>query len=266
VKIRKNAQKAVLERDAAWGDALAKFLNPLRKRKEVLGAVLAGSRAAGTETKQSDIDVHIVLSDSSTWRERGNVMIGGYCIEYFMNPASQLRAYRRENYRSGNKIDARMFAFGRILFDKTGEVSKIQRESARDFKKEFKRQSKTATELGKYLLWDDLDNLVDVHASKAPTYAYVHALLLQRSIETYARFLKAELVPPSKLYRFLTDATFAARYRIAPFPDRQFVKLFLDCASDSHPTRIERLVQYVLAKMGGFKLDGWRLRGPLMLD
>lgn len=61
-----------------WEKALHKFLVPWRKRKDALGCLVCGSFVTGNPSKHSDIDVHIVLSDSVTWRERGNKLIDEY--------------------------------------------------------------------------------------------------------------------------------------------------------------------------------------------
>jgi len=69
-----------------WQLALEKFLKEWKEKDFVEGALLTGSYAIGMETKYSDVDVYIILSDSVEWRERGNKVIDGVLIEYFANP------------------------------------------------------------------------------------------------------------------------------------------------------------------------------------
>jgi hypothetical protein len=47
---------------ARWEDALNQFLGSWRDRSDVIGALATGSRVLGTDTRNSDVDVHIVLS------------------------------------------------------------------------------------------------------------------------------------------------------------------------------------------------------------
>jgi predicted nucleotidyltransferase len=61
-----------------WEHALDRFLLGWKVRAYVKGAVVCGSRVAGTATKFSDIDVHIVMDDRVRWRERGLKIVDGY--------------------------------------------------------------------------------------------------------------------------------------------------------------------------------------------
>ncbi len=87
-------------------------------------------------------------------------------------------------------------------------------------------------------------------------------LHVQLVMNTYAKFLQAETPSPGKLHRFLGDAGFRRRYKIEPLPDRVFVQKLESCLEKASLKRLERLTAHVLAKMGGFEIDGWKLRTP----
>src|SRR2546422_142981 len=117
-----------------WETALRKFLAPWKARTDVVGALVCGSRVHGTATRRSDVDVHIVLRAGVRWRERGNKIVDGYLVEYFANPAWQHRKYEIEDAKDNTRINARMFAFGRIIFEKDGSVARLQRSGRRAFR------------------------------------------------------------------------------------------------------------------------------------
>ena len=60
-----------------WEKALYKFLEKYQDKPYFEGALLCGSYSTGNQNKFSDVDVHIVTSDSQNWRERGNKIVDG---------------------------------------------------------------------------------------------------------------------------------------------------------------------------------------------
>lgn len=243
--------------------AVEEFLEGWKDRPEVVGALLTGSYAAGTETEHSDIDVHIVLSDKVKWRERGNKMVDGHLIEYFANPAAQHARYFEEDFQEGDNADARMFAIGRILFDKTGEVAKLVSAAKRQLKRKLGPPSKRWLEFSKYGMWDQLVNLRDLHEEDSPAFGYLYNLHVGTVIKTYARFLGAEIGAPAKLHRFFSDKDFRKGQQLPVFPDARFAKMAKLCLEVQDFKEADKLTGYALKKMGGFDIDGWKVRSPL---
>ena len=101
-----------------WQLALEKFLEEWKEKDFVEAALLTGSRAIGTDTLYSDVDIYIILSDSVDWRERGNKVIDGVLIEYFANPPRQIKHYFEKEFKENSKCTARIVAVGETLFDK----------------------------------------------------------------------------------------------------------------------------------------------------
>lgn len=250
----------------AWEHALNKFLVEWKKKDYVLGAMATGSYVIGRATKYSDIDVHIILSDNIEWRERGNKIVDNFLIEYFANPIHRLKSYQEEDQRENSRTSARMFCTGKIIFDKTGIVTKLKLDAEKEIKREFKNPDDIWIELAKYKLWDHLDTLKDLNDRNAQNFEYVYYLTLENLITTYAKYVRAEVPPPFKISTILTDDTFRRDYKFEKFPDHELVELLLKCLEKKEHAQmlesIKKLMNYVLEKMGGFKIDGWKIRTP----
>jgi len=240
--------------------ALEKFLKSWEEKDYCLAAMVFGSYAVGNSDKYSDIDVNIILSDSVKWRERGNKIIDGVLIEYFANPVSWIKKYQKDNYADGNRITARMYGTGKIIFDKTGIAKKLQMESKKQLRKKFPKKDKAWIELKKYQMWDRLDELKVLKNSKCPSFNFVFQVSLLNILETYVQFLGSDIPPVSKLYRFISDKNYRMNYQIDEFPDLNFVKLFNNCLKANSLQNFKKLTEYTLDKMGGFNIDGWCLR------
>ncbi len=243
-----------------WEIALNKFIKKWERQKKVTGALLTGSYVTGTPSKYSDIDIYIVLSDDMKTRERGNRIIDGYLMEYFANPVRQIKAYFKEEFEKNKSITARMFATGKVLFDKKGDVKALRKEAERWMRKKFRKPDKASVEISKYSLWDDLDNLKELHSSKSVIFRFAYFFLLQEIMNVYSKYLQIEIVAPSKLLKYLTSEQFRKKYILKEFPDKTFARLFVKCLKKDDMGLIKNLTNYVLDKLGGFDIDGWKLR------
>ena len=92
--------------------ALNKFAEKHKQNKHVIAILVTGSYIHSKPDKNSDLDVCIIV-DESTTRERGNTWVNGVEIEYFINPVKQVR------HSFDTEIDspqlAHMFANSKVI-------------------------------------------------------------------------------------------------------------------------------------------------------
>lgn len=250
-----------------WEIALEKFVSKWKNKKEVVGAIVCGSYVTGNPSKHSDIDIHLILDKKVKWRERGNEIIDGILIEYFANPLSQHIKYFEDDFKSRRKINIHMFTTGRILFDKNGDLKKII-EIAKDWdKKKFDKPKKIPIEISKYFIWDMRDNLEEVYESNNEEFYFVYYNFLNDLFESYSKYLRFDGVNVNKIRRFLTDNKDKTKYKMPDFPDSNFVSMFVDAIKLKDKKEMmgsyHKLTDYVLNKMSGFNIDGWKIRSPV---
>ena len=126
-----------------WETALKTFLKKYENNPSFEGALLCGSYAWGNQNSFSDIDVNILTSNSQDWRERGNIKIDDYLVEYFINPTKQIHQKFRDETKKGIVTCATMFAYGKIIADKNGYVKKLQKEAKTVLKKTMPKYKAT---------------------------------------------------------------------------------------------------------------------------
>ena len=251
-----------------WEKALNKFLESWKNRKEVIGALVCGSYVTGNPSKHSDIDLHIILKKGTKWRERGNKIIDGILIEYFANPAKNHEEYAKEDIKQRRKVNPHMFSTGKILFDKTGEVKELIHDSKKYMLKKYPKLNKIQIELSKYHLWDMYDNLEEVFETDAKEFFFVFYNDLKELFETYAKFLQFDSIPAYKSRCFLVNKKDKKKYCINDFPDKTFVKIYVNAMNLKDKAKMmkeyQKLTKYVLTKMGGFNIDGWKIRSSAL--
>ena len=105
-----------------WKLALNEFIKPYMQDEDVEAILLVGSYAVGNQNENSDIDVYVILKDDVDYRERGNKLVEGYLIEYFINPIYKVKEYLLEDKRGRGGSMANMLLNCQVLLDKHGII------------------------------------------------------------------------------------------------------------------------------------------------
>lgn len=250
-----------------WEEAVEKFLKEWKSKKEVIGAMVCGSYVIGKPSKHSDIDLHIILSDSIKWRERGNKFVDGFLIEYFANPSNQLKHYFEDDLSDNSYQSPTMFLTGKIIFDKEGKIKELKKLAEEYRKKSFKKFNEVSLELQKYSLWDNLDNLQDNAISDSPDFNFIYFNSLEALRKAYCRYLGYVISNIDKAYKTLNKKEYRNKYLQEDFPDKTFIKLFNKCLHVEDKKKMmkkfEKITIYVFHKMGSFNIDGWKIRSKV---
>ncbi|KKI90074.1 DNA polymerase [Bacillus sp. SA1-12] len=246
-----------------WEKALHKFLKEWIDRNDVIAALVCGSYVTGNPTKRSDIDVHILLSDEANWRERGNKQIDKYLIEYFVNPPRQIRQYFQEDFRDHRTMSMVQFLTGQVLFDKTGVIEELKREAQEWINKKHEKPNYILQEIKKYGIWDTCDNLQDCYEQQSPDFYLIYYHSLSNLFNQYCLYLGLELIPPYQILSYLKNTDFKEKYLKDTFPDTEFSNMFIKAIEQKENLEMinnyKQLSKYVLDKMGGFDIDGWKI-------
>ena len=159
-----------------------------------------------------------------------------------------------------------MFCTGKLLFDKTGELKQLVKDSRKYLVKKYPKQNKIQVELAKYHIWDMFDNLEEVFEAEGKEFFFVFYNNLNELFEIYAKFLQFDSIPVYKLRRFLVDEKNKKKYHVSNFPDEKFVKMFIKAINIKDKSKMmkeyQKLTNHVLDKMGGFNIDGWKIKSP----
>ena len=253
----------------AWQRALQEFIAPWRARPDVVGALVCGSYVTGAPSPRSDIDVVIVLAPRVKYRERGNRVVGGYLLEYFANPAAQFRAYFRRDHARNRPHTATMFATGRVLFDPRSAVRQLRADARAWLARPLRAPKREELAVERYFFWDMLDNLRDLDERGSAGFAHAYQHHVQEVYEFYARCLRQPVLPARQLYAYLSDARARRKYLLSPFPDRRFAALLLQALRAREQSAMRRAAEALTAhatrQLGGFEIDGFKLRSKLLL-
>lgn len=242
------------------------FLEMRKSYDEVVWAVLCGSFVTWSPSAHSDIDLHILLEDTATRRERWNVSMGGFLIEYFINPVRLHYEYAEEDYQQRRIVNAHMFVTWKLLFDTTWAVTKLIDDMKQHIDKTYKPMDHSRLELVKYGIRDMCDNLQEIYDAQWSEFPFVYYASLYALFDLYAEYLQYRHIEKHKVARFLKQKSQRNKYLIDDFPDALFSQKFLEAITvddnDTHTMMkmYEQLTEHVLQQMWWFSIDWWKLR------
>jgi len=240
-----------------WEKALLQFLKKYENKPYFEGALLCGSYATGNQNEFSDIDVHILISDTQNWRERGMVRTDGFLIEYFINPIKKIKQEFRDDYSDGGNASANMFGYGKILFDKNGNVKKLKQEALRFLKKTPKKITPQKLALDFYGAWDLMDELKCAIAEKRG-FDLVYYELVKKLLTIHFKLNGIAKISLAKTEKILSNPKFAKQYHIQKLPDQKFTKLFLSALQNKKQNAIQKLFNFVMTESDEFDIGQFK--------
>lgn len=252
-----------------WKNALNKFLEQYKNEEWFLGAILTGSYATGNNNDNSDIDLYIVTTDETQWRERGNKLVDGYLIEYFMNPVHKILSYFEEETKMYAMSTIGMFVNGKILIDKNGIVEKISSIAKEKINSSLEPVDEFKVKMNCYHVWDGFDEL-DSKYKNNEDIDYVYYMFLQKIIDSYFYNKQIPLMSHSKIEKILTNEEYRNKYNIKKLPDPTFCNLLINCFKEKDYDRkyecAKEIYNYFLSQHLDFDINNFELRSSVEIS
>lgn len=249
-----------------WENALNKFLDQYVNEDYFLGAILTGSYATGNNTPNSDIDVFIVTKDSTTWRERGNKLIDGYLIEYFINPVRQVLKEFEEGFINNGIATTRIFIGSKILYDKDGTIEKLINIAKENINREIGSLAEFKKKMNNYTIWHSFYELTSKYERKEDI-DFTYNIFLNNIIESYFLNKQIPLLPIHKIEKMLINEEYRKRYNVNKLPEDEFVNKLLNCFNEKdYNKRYEyarELYDYYMNENSDFDINDFSLRSDI---
>lgn len=250
-----------------WENSLSKFLKDWKYQEITVGVLVCGSFITGNPTKQSDVDVHIILSSDTSFRERGNKIIDGVLIEYFANPPSQIERYFQDDYEDYSRMSMVQFLTGRIISDPLGVIQQLKDQAQKWFIRPFPKLDENKISLMKYSLWDMRDNLIALNSVQSPSFLHAYHQYLHNVIDNYRKYLGYDVIKPDKTFEIFSSEDVRRKYIMPPFPDLEFTQLIIQTFKEASNTErlytFSLIIDHIFDQWKSYTIDGWEFQSPL---
>lgn len=249
-----------------WEEKLNKFLKNFEYKSDIVGVLVCGSYITGNPSSHSDLDVHIILNEKVNYRERGNKIIEGLLIEYFANPARQIREYFKEDYKNTRPMSQTQFITGKILLDKTGEVQQLKNEAKEMLNKRYSDIDTSINELDKYGIWDMLDDLKDAIENNREDFDFIYYCNLDKLLSLYMKQIKFPYNKKTILGNIVSEIV-RNKYLLEELPDKEICELIKNCIlisdKEKRMNNYEFLTNKIFDLTGGFDIAKFRFKSQV---
>lgn len=246
-----------------WKNAIEKFLDTYKNEDYFIGAILTGSYATGNQNVNSDIDIYIITKDDTTWRERGNKLVNGYLIEYFINPIKKINDYMEKEFKSYHISTTRIFANGIVLYDTNNIVANLISTAKENLTKEFEPLDESTYKMNCYGIWDGFDELEEKYKRKEDI-DFSYYIFLERMINSYYQNNQIASVPLNKIEYILKNEEYRKKYNINKMPNDNFCELLIKCFEekdyDKKFNNAKELYQLFISEFKDFDINDFSLK------
>ena len=251
-----------------WEKAVEEFLKKYENEEFFEGALICGSYVAGNNDEFSDIDIHIVLKRNNSWRERGNVVVNGFLIEYFANPVNQYEKEMDEEVDSGGNHTTSMFAKGIAVRDRTGLVASLKEKALRNANNKVKEISDFKLKCYQYSSWSRYDELVSSYKHNRDSFCVLYYELYKVLVDFLTDIRRIRPVTLAKMDKLIDSDKFRENYGINEFFNKEDSNIIRECMiyedKDKMFDKITKFYKYVLDLSGGFDIEKFVLRSDLL--
>ena len=217
-----------------WEVAIEKFLESYIKKEYFLGAILTGSYATGNNDENSDIDIYIITTDDTKWRERGNKNIDGFLIEYFINPKRKIFSYMEQELQTYCLSTTMIFVNAKILYDKNCSVQElIDVAKSNANLNNFADIDDFKFKMNCYGVWDSFDELESKY-KKHEDIDFSYYIFIQKVLESYFYNKRIPSIPLNKIKKILKKDNFRNRYNVKKLPDQEFILKIINCFEEKN--------------------------------
>jgi len=232
-------------------DICHKVLQKYRQDKNVLGIMLIGSVARNKFDQHSDIDIYILLKKKGRF-SRYNFLEGNIRVDIIFDSIKDVKSYLIEDKNNIKRVTSHMLAYGKILYERTGDLRRLQLIAKRNLRLKTKYKSEEIL-MHKYSIddfWGEVQR--DIKNKDYLAFGLDSQLLINNIVELFLKINKEYYRQPNEMFKVLNkiDQKFA-----------RALKNFCRAKQVQAKQRIlSALVDYIYKKSGGPLPKKWFLK------
>lgn len=204
--------------------AIYNFINKMNylENKHILGIIVYGSYVTGYNNKNSDIDMHIIKDNSDEKLYRGVSNIDGFKIECFEKPISDIYLSIENDFETNENPYLTIIGHGKILFDRNGEIDKLQRYILEKYSKPLPALTGDDAKEMAVIIDNRMIKLRAMLENNKPEFIYNYYLVVEKIRKLYSRLCGCANIPVDKAFRIYTDEKYRESFCKSSIPDIDF--------------------------------------------
>lgn len=223
---------------------IKKFINEMKylENEHVLGIFFYGSYLTGYNTKNSDIDLHVIFDNYDPKHLiRGNHLINGIKIEYFEKPIGDIYLSIENDFQNQNNALLSIIGTSRIIFDRNGELKKLQLHTFNKFSNPLPPLDSDSAREYVSILNNRMEKLQKAALENNPYFYHLYHITIEKIRKFYHKLNGFPEVQTSKVFRVYTDEAYRKSFYKDNIPDDKFVTMYLEAICDTSLDKMEKL-------------------------
>lgn len=216
--------------------AIYEFINEMGylTNEHVLGVFFYGSYLTGLNHKNSDIDMHIVFDNADEKHLiRGVKFNHGIKIEYFEKPIKDLYLSVDNDFENRNVAWLSIIGTSKIIFDKTGDLTKLQEYTISKFKNPLPKLDDNTAKECISIINNRIEKLEKSLNDNTPNFNHLYHLTIEKIRKFYHSVNGLAMIQTSKVFRVYTDERYRDSYSGYDIPEQEFIDLYIDAITDT---------------------------------
>lgn len=214
-------------------NAVKKFMKEMNygENEHLLGIIVYGSSLTGFNTKNSDIDLHVIFDNSNPDRLiRGKRLIDNNGkvveIEYFEKPIDEEYLMAENEFLHQDNAALSILGKGAVVYAKDDSLEKLQKYVLRRFQDDLPPLSIDETREQISIMDNKIRKLENLFNEDSPYFQHFYHIVLEKMRETYHQIIGISQVPTDKVPRIYTDEPY--RQAVCKTnPSQDFVEEYL---------------------------------------
>lgn len=220
------------------------------QNKDVLGIVFYGSYLTGTNSSNSDIDLHIIMNNNNPDKIiRGSEVVNEIRIEYFEKPIADIYDSVENDFHNQNNALLSMIGCGKIIYDRFGDIMKLQQYIIKKFSQSLPPLSEEEAKEMISILNNRMEKVIAFYETNNPAFIHLYHLSIEKIRKFYHKLIGAPEVQTSKVTRVYLDPVYRETICKGVIPEQEFVDKYLSAifdneSNDSKVNKIKELFEY----------------------
>ena len=209
--------------------------------EHVLGILFYGSYLTGLNTKNSDIDLHIIFdNEDPNHLIRGNKIVDGTRIEYFEKPLEDIYQTVDEDYINQNNATLTIFGTSKIIYAKDNQLKELQEYVVNKFSNPLPPLSNDEAKEQVSIINNRMEKLEKYAETDYPHFEHLYHLTIEKIRRFYHRLTGIPWIETSKGFKLYTDERYRKAFCIDKIPDEIFIEMYFEAISNKNLSIIQK--------------------------
>lgn len=217
-----------------------KFIEEMKYKEDehFLGVYFYGSCLSGFNNSNSDIDLHIVFDNSNeTHIYRGVYYIDNNKIEYFEKPINDLYLSVDNDILDRNIAWKNMLAESKIIYDKNGELKKLQEYAKEKYNKGLPKLDLQDTMEQIAIINNRMDKLKILSEEDSENFYHLYHITIEKIRRFYHSLNGYPKINTTKIYKVYKNDDYRKSYYQGDFVNEEFKNLYYNLITDTNKNK-----------------------------